>query len=600
MVFPWFTSVSKENASNTAENDLTPDWAQPLVDITLPEFKYFTDSIEFVIPFKMTEAGLEEWFNGLNPALENYFACQQLFRALKALNAREIQPALRFAMLDFIASAIIPVVKRLEQPILQRKISLSADARRHYEIIVASYVVLAQGFALVAKDVLARRITKQTEQLLLRSLYAAMEALKKLLLYTGEAYKQPYEGFWSSCYRLYGCAEQFALLDLNIKDGTVREDSAIGYSINYSFKSLLVFYLSGLNQYRPKTMKTLLNIFMIWAPYAKIYKKIDALGSKLFFAFSLDHDAPPVFLGRFNNRTKRANDIRYLSTTEIAQIVYNNLRNETAALMDIHTMKRYELVQLVKNLSMGAHRKFMRVPENKHYSGIIGYDNILRFLRRQAGGDEESGSEALDPRIAGQWKVPELELLPLIDYEKEFGSKGWTKVANDRSGDVQTQPIWSPQSELQQDNFDTLKIVNSSVKGYGMVCAESHAKTEIGEFIGILVDDQASINRFEIGVIRRISQTETKGVSLGVELFSSTAEAVCVYNPGNVLSKRWAVLLHGIAAIKLPDSLIYDSQGIELGEEVCLVRGDTTVDARLGKSLHANGTLKHVELLIGS
>lgn len=593
MGFSWFKS--KKSDSDDKENVLSPNQTQPLIDIKLPKFKYFTDPLELTIPFKISTAGLEQWFDNLDSAKESYYACQQLYRALRALNARGIQPALRLALLDFIAAALMPIIKRLEQPILARKISLTAEARRHHEIIVAAYVVLAQGFSLVAKDILEGRVTKQIEPLLIRSLFAAMEALKKVLLYHGEVYEQPYAGYWGSCYRLYRCAEQYDLLDLNIKDGTVRDDTAAGYSINYSFKSLLVFYLSGINQYRPRTMKTLLNIFMIWAPYAKIYKKIDAFNNKLFFAFSLEDDAPPVFLGRFS---KRNNEIRYINTTEIAKIVYDNLRNQTAALVDIHTMKRQELVQLVKNLSMGAHRKFMRVPENKHYSGIIGYDNILSYLRNQAGGGEFQGSEALDARVVGQWKVPDLELLPLIDYEKEFGSKGWSKMADNQRGNVEDQVIWNAESDKPQVRFDKLTIINSSVKGYGIVCNESQANAEIGEFIGVLVESGGNASRFEVGIIRRISETAPNGVSLGVELFASSAEAICVHRPGNALAKRWALLLRGITAIKMPDSIVYNTEGFVLGDAVCLVQGDTTVDARLGNFLHSSGTLRHMELLL--
>jgi hypothetical protein len=605
MGFPWFKPVSTKNDIDDTEHTVAPTQIQPLIDIKLPQFKYFTDSNELTVPFKITEAGLKEWFIGLNPNTECYFSCRQIFRSLKALNAREIPPALRFALLNFIGAAIVPIVRSLEQPILERKISLTAEARQHHELLVATYAALAQGFSLVAKEVAAERITKHSEQLLVRSLFAAMETLKKVLLYNAEVYEKPYEGFWSSCYRLYRCAEQHDLLDLNVKDATIKDDTSAGYSLDFSFKSLLVFYLSGLNQYKPKTMKTLLKVFMIWAPYAKIYKKIDALNSKLFFAFSLDGDAPPAFLP---NLVKRNNDIRYLSTTEIAKIVYDNLRNETAALLDIHTMKRQELVQLVKNLSMGSRRKFIRVPEKKYSSGIVGYNNILRFLRNPAGGGEDRGIESHDPRIAGSWKVPDLELLPLIDYEKELGSKGWAKVADDSGTHVEEQPVWNPhgdeqaikfdKSDKQAGKFDKLEIINRSIKGYGMVYTESHAKAEIGEFIGILVGDCGDQSRLEIGIIRRITQEAPNCVSLGVELFSSSAEAVFIYRPGNALLKRQAVLLHGIKGIKQPESLIYDTQGFSLGDEVCMVQGDDTVHARIAKILHASTTLRHVELQI--
>jgi hypothetical protein len=600
MEIPEFKAFSENKDIENTSYKVLPKQTQPIVfkgvEMEIPQFVFFTDGKNFTLPFKIDAAGLEGWLKSLNRTTDCYFSCQQVYRVIKTLNAKEIPPNLRVTLLDFISIAIIPIVKHLEQPILETKVPLTASEQAHQELITATFALLAQGVWRVAEDIFALPEEKRSAQLLARALFYGLRALKRVLLHACVVYEHPYKGFWTSCYQLYRCAEQFELLDYKIRDSAICSEGG-GNCFDGSFKHLLVFYLSGPNQCKPKTIKTLYNILKPCVPYAKIYTNIGAQNINQFFTFSLDQDAPPVCLSQCDEQNS---GMRYLYTVKIAKIAYDNLNNETSILVDLRSLKRQKLQQLVKNLGMGAHRKFVRVPVKKNYPGIIGYDNILRFLRNPGSGGNPAAVEPMDPRIAGNWKIPDLELVPLLEDANGGSYKGWQKIADDRNDDANThvQSIWMLQDDGRGGKIEEFEIVNSSIKGYGMLFKEQNAKVGIGEYVAILVGDEPDKSRIEIGIIHRISQVGRAGLSLGVELLAATAEAVCVYRAGNVLTKNWAVLLRGIKSVKQPDSIIYHSHFFKIGDNICLEQGNKIGYCRINKLLNASSILTHAELLI--
>jgi hypothetical protein len=598
MDIPEFKSFSEKTDFDNTGNKALPKQTQPFVfegiDMEIPKFVFFKDSKDFTIPFKIDEAGLTAWFKSLNYTAEAYFSCQQIYRVIRELNSKEISPHLRYALLDFIGIAVMPAIKHLEHPILEAKIPLGVTEQSNQELITAIYALLVHGFSRVAEGIFALPEDKRSAPLLARALFSGLEALQRILLHTCEAYVQPYKGYWRSCYRFYRCAEHYELLDFKIMRDTVGDAAGSCNSIEGGFKSLLVFYLSGPNQCKPKAVKTFFNILGSCAPHAKIYKNIDAQKVNRFFSFSLDRDAPPVCSSQFDGED---GGMRYLDTVKIAKMAYDTLNNDTTDLTGLQSLKRPRLVQIVKNLGMGSHRQFVRAPVKKNYSGIIGYDNILHFLRNPGSGGKRNAVEPMDPRMRGDLKIPDFELVPLVEDEKPE-SQGWQKIVDDRSDNALARSLWMQREDGQDGNLDQFEIVNSNVKGYGMLFKEQSAKVGVGEFIGIFIEDDAAANRCEIGIIRRITQAGRGVFSLGVELIASTAEAVCVYRAGNVLTKNWAVLLRGIKAMQQPDGIIYNSHVFNVGDNICLEQGNKIGYCRINKLLHTTSELTHAELLV--
>lgn len=558
----------------------------------ISKFKFLSDPKGFTVPFKINEAGLMKWLQELDKTAE-YAACAQILKAVLALDTKKIEPKLRLTLLEDIEIALIPIIKRLEFPILGAKIPLDAAEQANSELIRATYQTLAQGFWHVTEDITALSQQEPHLPVLAKALFDGLEALKRVLLYTAESYEQLYKGFWLECYQFYQRAENYNLLDLKLGDNP----EACNF-IGTSFNSLLVFYLSGPNQYSHKDIKPLYKFFERFAKHALIYKSVKDADLKLFFKFSLDQDAPPGFS---NPSEAGDSNLRYLTTVKIAKIAYDNLNKEATPLFDFRLLKPAQLAQVVKSLGMGTHRKFVRVPVKKNYSGIVGYENILDYLRKSAQGGIRSAVEPYDPRIAGDWKLPDLKLIPL---EEDYREHGWKKSANDSNDKASDfNNIWSSENA----NFSTwygsdysgeFEIVDSSVKGYGILCKEKNLKANVGEFIAIIIDDGSKKTRSEIGIIRRIGKAGPMRISLGVELIASGADAVCISRPDNVLTKSWAVLLRGIKALLQPDSIIYNSHTFSIGEEILLEQGNKIGHCRLNKLLYATPTVVHAELLV--
>lgn len=558
----------------------------------ISKFKIFPDNKELTIPFKINESGLAKWLQSLDNTTE-YSSCGQVLKALQVLNEKDIEPKLRLALLEDIDLAIFPLIKRLELPLLGAKIPLATAEQGAYELIATTYHTLAQGFWRIAEDVTALSQQEAYLPLLAKALLNGLEALRKVLLFTAEVYEQPYSGFWLFCYQFYRRAEKYDLLELKLGDNAGEGCHFIGASFN----CLLAFYLSGPNQYSQKDIKSLNKFCEQFSKHALVYRKIAAEDVKLFFKFLLDRDAPPDHVQRSNGEDS---EVRYFTAVKIAKIAYDNLNLKATPLLEFRALKPAQLAQVVKSLGMGTHRKFRRVAEKKNYWGIIGYDHILDHLRKLSTGGSSTAVEPYDPRIAGNWKLPDLKLIPL--EHNDFDS-GWTPLAADSDKKhADFKVIWPPQGVQQGRSGNEwsgeFEIVDSSVKGYGILLKENNLKVGVGEFIAIVIDGGSKKERIEVGIIRRIGKAEPVGVILGVELLAAQADAVCIYRPGNVLTKSWAVLLRGIKAINQPDSIIYNSHTFSIGEDVCLEQGNKTGNCRLAKLLYATPAIVHAELIV--
>lgn len=560
----------------------------------ISKYKSLSDTKDFSIPFKIDETSLMKWLDGLDKTAE-FYSCKQILKVLLALNAREIQPKLRLTLLEDIEMAIVPIIKRLEQPILAAKIPLTSTEQAHYELIAATYDALAQGFWRITEDIAVLPQQEPYLTVLAKALLDGLESLRKVLLYIAEAYDQVYEGYWSFCYKFYSRAENYDVLDLKLGEST----EGCNF-ISASFNSLLAFYLCGPYQYRQKDIKSLYKFFEQFSKYAQISRKIEEYNLKLVFKFSLDHDVPP---GYSNPLDADDAGLRYFATVNVARIAYDNIKMETTPLTEFRALKPAQLARVVKNLGMGTHRKFIRVGVKKSYAGIIGYENILDYLRKaNRGGRRRGAVEPYDPRISGDWKLPDLELVPLKN--ENISDRGWRKLADEREDEpADFKSNWLQREDALEARYGNersggFEIVDSSVKGYGIIVKEKDIKAGIGEFIGIIKETGDHQSKFEIGIIRRISKVGSMGISLGVELLASEAEAVCIYRPGNVLTKNWAVLLRGIKAIQQPDSIIYNSHTFSIGENICLESGNKTGNCRINKLLHASPEIVHAELLV--
>ncbi|MGR8933656.1 MAG: hypothetical protein ACU837_04610 [Gammaproteobacteria bacterium] len=560
----------------------------------ISKFKILSDkNKDFAIPFKFNEASLMKWLDGLDKCAQ-YSSCQQILKALIALNAKEMEPQLRLTFLEDIEIVIVPIIKRLEQPILGAKIPLPSAEYANYELITATYDALAQGYWRIAEDIAAFPQQEAYLTVLSKALLNGLEALRKILLYTAEAYEQLGRGYWISCYTFYRRAENYDVIDLKIRDNP--EGCNL---IRASFNSLLSFYISGPNQYCLKDIKSLYRFCEQFAKYARIYRKIEEKNLKLFFSFSLNCDAPPTYANFLDTEDDGR---RYLSTVKIAKIAYDNFKMETTPLTEFRALKPPQLVRVVKSLGMGTHRKFSRVTVKKNYSGIIGYAKILDYLRNLASdkGGAWRGVGPYDPRIAGKWKLPDLKLVPLDDKD----DSGWNKLVDDSSEIfADAGNPWLAKEKAGggygSEQAGGFEIIDSSVKGYGILVKEPSVTAGVGDFIGIINEAEAkNRSKVEVGIIRRISRAGSMGISLGVELLSSEAEAVCIYRTGNVLTKNWALLLRGINAIQQPDSIIYNNHLFHVGEDVCLERGNKTGSCRINKVLHATSEIVHAELLV--
>ncbi|MGR9074399.1 MAG: hypothetical protein ACU833_15165, partial [Gammaproteobacteria bacterium] len=294
-----------------------------------------------------------------------------------------------------------------------------------------------------------------------------------------------------------------------------------------------------------------------------------------------------------------------ITTTNVAEKIYNYLKEHSVGHGALGTINRALYMRAVKTLSMSQKRKFTRVKESKECSGIIGFENLINFIRAGKKVDAETG-QPHDPRLAGHWTTPDLDLVEegeerahqirsslkdrmkkdeklkkILAMAKDSNREIWGRISSPDIGDLHDIPIGS------------FEILDSSVRGYGVMWKEKNLKVKIGEVFGVLVDEG---KRIEIGLIRKIRASGDSEIRLGIELIGLESRAVCMTSPGDGKHSSWALLLPAVKGVNVSDSILYSSSDFHTGEFVSLKEDDSTKHCRLSKILHSTPAVNHVEL----
>lgn len=428
-----------------------------------------------------------------------------------------------------------------------------------------------------------------------------MQSLGHTLLHISEAYEQPYANFWVSCYDLYTLAEQQKILDLEISQNDFEQGT-----INNAFKRILVFHLCGIEQYRPREIKTIYNFLEKFVHHAVITNTFVEQYVNYYSKFNLQENTPPQILKNYPG--EHQDNTRYLLTLEIANNIHQFLQNKSHGAGALASINEALYLRLIKTLGVPYKRKYTRIKENKLEYGIIGFNNVLHYLRKNEPktSDKTNRVKNYDPRVPGSWSVSDLELLPMGDEQPQrmIESRKFEIDHNEKMKKIfaasdltAKEKIWKidnlklTDEEILQGEFE---ILDSSIQGYGLQLDEGlDIKAKVGDILGILSD---AGDRVEVGIICRINKPNIDRIKFGVELISLETQATKISIPGQIDTSTWAMFLPGIKSLQQADSIIFKSGDFTTGEFIYMNKGKEKINCRLQKLLHATPAISHLEL----
>jgi hypothetical protein len=245
--------------------------------------------------------------------------------------------------------------------------------------------------------------------------------------------------------------------------------------------------------------------------------------------------------------------------------------------------------RVVKTLGVEHKRKYTRLKDSHNVYGVIGFENITRFLYHNSNTSVALALQQIEN--ATDFSYQELKLLISRqkletmkrdeDYKNYFHDQEYLIDAN----------IHIPKPEVA---INKIAVFDSSAKGYSVSWDDDTAKVKIGDIFGIISEDK---KRLEIMAIRRISLGLNHIFRFGVEIIGFESETVYVSKLDNFNEGVWGIFIPGIKPLKQPDTLIYSASRFNIGDTVYIHKGENElINCQIAAQLYATSTISHIEI----
>ncbi len=533
------------------------------------------------LPFALDEMDFSIWLDSLG-ILDDMAKSQQIFQVLQTLNnafppERKLIPGRsRLFFLEKMGSALTGATAKLTYfPSLPESNANPDEDMAKSEISVWSNLELANAFSLLCQEEWFKDEAYYSIQEKTLILSYGIHAMGRGLLYTYQTYSKPYVYFWHKCFQFYRLAQLYRLTESDFNPDAKNIDNA--------FKRILVFALSNTNQFSPSEMRTIYELLGHYAAHTGLLKSVPKKKFKGIPSIHLKGNGPPVISDE--NSDSYDPDQLYIATVTVASKILEATYDKRAHHVPTD---RLMLLRLARTLTLNEQRKDPREAIDGNHFGIMGFENIVEFLRNKEIENQNFLAKTghFDPSRPGELRELDFQVAPTA------GKPAGEKVAIAAFQVVEftnTSEIWG----LGQQNAyePNMRLVDKSTKGYGLLWTDNHIKPKVGSIIGIMQ------NTLIIGLIRWLAQSKETGMFMGVELLGNNATTVKVSNPGYTNNLVPAIYLAGSEAPKQPTSLIFMNKGFQPNEFIFIHKNHRNIRYRLTKQLQLTSFINHVEVV---
>jgi hypothetical protein len=533
--------------------------------VNTSKFRSIPEYNQFKIPFTLEESSLLEWLNALSRE-ESKHACFQLLRLLQTLNLTEIKPQKRLSFLNAIEEYLQTYIRHLKGVCWDVGYPLTIDEKVYAEVVTWNYLLLTNGFFMVAREISNKN--------------ASAAAFSKALMAKGQAqlqiaavYAFPPDGFWKETYQMLIVAQKKDLLQIE-----VRKFKKI--TLGMMFKKLLVFQACDTNQFHARDMQTI--FYFLDNVCQKVTLKPYDGDINALFSFDIRSDSSPK---RCHERTHVLSATNYyFSPVVVALAIYSTLQKKETWKGKLKPINSTLFSRVIKTLGLGQRRRYTRIKDEYDVQGVIGFEDVINFLRTSRTSFLEEADETPFKKI----KQATAELK--IYIQNKDISLTMTNEA-ELSEKMSYHSIWhAPKSmengDIKAPIIKNIHIFDSSAKGYLLYWNNLNIKlrAKIGDVFGLISKDK---QRLEIALIRRISINETNHFRFGAEVIGFESEVVYICHPDNNEQYIWAIFIPGITLLDQTDTLIFSTKSFTVGDKIHIYRGNKKIQGLMVKELHS-------------
>lgn len=594
------------------------------------------------------------WINDL-PMANAPKVCETIQVLLSSLNTRPIVASSHYAILDALWPVLKIVSPVLDTHFMERGFPLDTHPRKMANLSLQCYVELYKNYKRIADDIAFADDQVLTKNQRVITLFRALYACKLAQTRIAQLYEGPFTDFWKDIYDIFLKAESMGLVDESIEASEAIDCGSS--AIANLFKCILLFSLSSPNRYRQRHHAQISALIEQFVELTEIRECAVDNGRKATFFFDLADDSAPRHISHMDNGV--IHNARFVYTRTMVEEIVANVQSLSPSEPNnlLCQLDRSLIFRVVRSLGAPERRKSMRVSENDNRALLIGMRSIVDAIidsksRETARSDKTHGFDAShnvfterdntekevfennlqdsplskvyqygsgeSSRLVAKVKpinVPDYGLMPVDDgwemQNFEVG-RGETRSESDMARwfgkptqeKITCDDIWGDTSEtisysdtpvkLRETSDSMGKMINSSVTGYSMVWLDNgEAKIKVGELIGFPSDD----NRFELGTVCWIFNSEGGDLSFGIELLSPSADVVKVNDSSDSNAFAYGILLAEISATEEGTNILLPPSNQKTIDPYAIRFDGSLAQFRLGKLVDSTGAYNRFSLV---
>ena len=559
-----------------------------VLDLRIPELKPAQED-----GFSTNPKNVKKWIKEL-PLANLGAMTQQVYRALKELNATEIKTANRFEILEDFREPVQFIINGLRKHYAHKALPLTEKNRDIANLAIELFQNMSVGYKIIVEQSSSAFIKINNKQLS-TSIQRSIRYLSSVLIENYLIYAACKEGTWEQIHVLYQYASNNKLNELNIPDDYLTQSKST--TIANTYMHILLVSATDPFHMRLGEVTEVYDEMESWTHYCKIQKDIPTQLETGTFLVRPSMDLPPI---NFNSdQAKKDKNNFVFITHDLIDAIDSGIQKsqKTGFFKKKPKILPNEKILSRVLLSLGIlpKRKFNRTETTGKVAAVTGLTAIHHLLHMENGDDVNEIYQDSKSHFSAKEQ----------NGGTNYGKNVWNLVATGHGPDVHKMQMQkqTPQQQAAAATptnviHDEWRLCNISSGGYCVISDNSSSsKVQIGELIAIKeVDIEDGV--WQLGVVRWLKTNDDIGVALGVQILFPGGSPVITKvknDDGALCPAQKSILLPAIKPLNQPSTIITPILHYTVGKEVTVRTGKKAAKVVLTKMVQSTNAFSQFE-----
>ncbi|WP_455201177.1 hypothetical protein [Kaarinaea lacus] len=570
---------------------------------------------------------IDAWLQEL-PMGDTGECARRIYHVLKETNRLNIPARDRWRLLELLTPHIHDIAGSLSRHYANQILPIAEKDLKIATICMELYSELALGYKILIDQVWTKKLNLLNTRSTVGMICRAMYYLYQILLTAYEIYTDPPSNTWLHIHQLYLYAEDNQLTHIVPRDIDARGPIP-RISIGEIYIDIVLLGLLSPFRLRQPDTKKVVKALGDWSKLCKILPAEQYEEKTGHVLIKQNNDYAPGYY--FVDTTINHVYTRTLDSTALVDHISDLVVSQPSRIdqnTSIYDLPADVIRLLIITWGGKSKRLFSRTTKDNQLTVSVGI-NATHFMI--------SNMQKLHTILAEKGTYASLIQSVAADQVPDFGELlDKDDLRFDSGAHFDTAPLFgissidSAGSDIWDDDFTNKKLgdsynlklwqqgkaaltpadksfhavhcnnINESANGYclfGNLKEEANpTKVQVGELIGIRNDKVKKEEAIDIGIIRRLKNTD-KGIEFGIQKIAPSADAVaiCLYHQRNIQGKfQRALLLPPMKPRHQPVTLIA-GKSFKVGEDILVNKLGFKIKIHLTKIIETTGEFNQFE-----